>query len=108
MKTFAQLPPAIQNAFKASGCFDASDFSRMKFKTTAKPGYNGIWIAPELCYDFRVSNYSLHTINLKAVSKIDVGPAMATAYVKAAPALSAWLVIDGSWGDTPNQIYECV
>lgn len=108
MTTFAQLPALVQQAFLSDGPYSTDDLADEKFKLAQVHGYNGIWVAPQLCYDFNESNYSLHVINLKEVSKLNTGPALATAYVKSDPVLPAWIVIAADEGDIDNQVYECV
>lgn len=107
MTTFKELPKAVQQAVRClhlsrSECVD------LEFKTDQAQGFNGVWVAPQLCYDFRESCYDLLTVNLVEVAKLYVGPAMATAYTKIDPNLPAWLIIDEGRGDTGNQVYECV
>jgi hypothetical protein len=106
MATFDQLPADVQNSFLADPLRVADDFDGETFKVAQAAGHAGMWIAPELCYDFRESCYVLRTVNLTQVAQIDVGPAMATAYTKTDPNLPSWIVITG--GVAGSQVYECV
>jgi hypothetical protein len=108
MTTFAQLPAVVQAALTASGQCLPGDFVGVNFSIAPAPSHAGIYIAPQLCYDFHESNFALHAINLDEVASLDVGPAMATAYVKADPSLPAYLVVDPDGGDGEFQVYECL
>ena len=108
MATFAQLPQDVQNAFMQNSGFSPADFQGTNFVQGQAVGYQGIWIAPHLCYDFNESNYGIITLNLQKVMSLDTGPAMAVAYTKIDPNAPAWILVDGGADGAGKRVFSCV
>ena len=108
MTALTNLPAIVQQAILSQSGNAMSDYQGCVFKQSQAVGYQGVWVAPDLCYDFRESNYSVYTVNLKKVAVLDVGPAMATAFVKIDPTQDAWIIVDGDTCDIDSQIFSCV
>lgn len=105
---FDNLPEEVQALFLNGRHRGQEELKNIEFTQTNMSSYNGIYIAPSLCYDFHESNFTLHTINLTQVAELDVGPCMAEAFVKTDDALPSFIVVDGERGDTDYQVYICV
>ena len=105
--TLKQLPKEVQGAFSDSVGGDPHSINSLKIKSSTFNGHNGMFVVPDINYDFAESNYAVYVINLTKVNRLDVGPASATMYEKTDPNLKSYIAIV-SYGDTDNQIYECV